>query len=151
MQEANKELIDQIDSLKRQLSQEKKEADEVIGDKEIEISSLQRALREKDKEIQELKVKIENLKEEDGGVNNDLEQLEGNNFQVFKKGSNEISEYFEANNSNSSPGKLMQPYIEDNRSPQENNYFSPEHTEVKEETNFSPTFDYGTGSNLDQN
>lgn len=51
-----------------------------MNDKDIEISSLERALREKDKEIQELLGKIENMKMEDGGVNNDLEQLEDNQY-----------------------------------------------------------------------
>lgn len=37
-------------------------------------------MREKDKEIQELLAKIENMKMEDGGVNNDLEQFEDNNY-----------------------------------------------------------------------
>jgi hypothetical protein len=60
------------------------------------------------------------MKMEDNGNgfgNNDLEQLEDNPYQVFNKGSNDVSDYIEANNSNSSPGKYMQPFIEDNTSP----------------------------------
>ena len=63
MQETTKDLMVEIDSLKKQLAQEKLEADEMVNDKDLEISSLQRIMREKDKEIQELRVKIENLKE----------------------------------------------------------------------------------------
>lgn len=130
MQENTKDLMVEIDSLKKQLAQEKLDADEMVNDKDLEISSLQRIMREKDKEIQELRVKIENLKEQDGEVNNDLEQLEDNNFNMFHKGSNDISEYIELNNSNSSPGKFLQPYIEDNGSPQNNNLISNDNTDV---------------------
>ena len=63
MQETTKDLMVEIDSLKKQLAQEKLEADEMVNDKDLEISSLQGIMREKDKEIQELRVKIENLKE----------------------------------------------------------------------------------------
>lgn len=80
MQETTKDFMIQIQSLNKQLAQEKQHSDDIVNDKDIEISSLERALREKDKEIQELLGKIENMKMEDGGVNNDLEQLEDNQY-----------------------------------------------------------------------